>query len=116
MGNRAAVDLTKGKLTEDELLTTATALSEMIQTQGWQYLLQLIVSSKYALMQMIHEPATSKDYLSGLLKAIDTIPDNVAYIVERGDEIRKQRIDEREAAVSKAVLPFTKPGGSTPAN
>jgi hypothetical protein len=114
MGTRT-VDLTKGQLTEDELLTAANAFAEMVGTQGWALLIQLVTNSKYAITQMIHDPDVTKDYLSGLLKAIETIPDNVTFIIEKGEAIKKQRQDERTAE-KKAMLPFVRPGGSTPAN
>jgi len=117
VGNRAAVDITKGQLSEDEFMAVAQAMTQLVQTPGWQYLTQLIAGSKHAIMQMIHEPGVTKDYLSGMLRAIDTIPDNVAYIVEHGAALTKAREEEKEAAVHNAsLLPFVKPGGSTPAN
>ena len=114
MGNRATVDLTKGQLTEEQFVAAAAAMAELVQSAGWVMVNQLIAGARLAIVQMIHDPNVHKEYVSGMLRAIDTIPDNVAYIVERGQALAKQKVEARESTKTKPV-PFVRPGGSTPA-
>ena len=114
MGNRATVDLTKS-LTEEQFISVANDMAQLASTPGWQLLLQLIEGARLAIVQMIHDPQGHKEYISGMLKAVDTIPENVAYIVERGKALAEKSAAEREIAKSAKSLPFVKPGSSTPA-
>ena len=113
MGNRSTIDLTQ-KLTAEQMTVLAVAMREMTATQGWGYLVKMVEAARLGVIAMVHEPDVSKDYISGLLKALDTIPSNVEYVLAQGAAIAKQQVEEREAAKTKP-LPFVRPGGSTPA-
>lgn len=114
MSNRAAVDLTK-QLTEEQFGAVYSDIVGLAQTPGWALVLQLVAGAKTSIVQMIHDPAVHKEYVSGMLQAIDSIPNTVALILDRGQALAKQKADEREAAAQTKRLPFVKPGSSTPA-
>lgn len=114
MGNRAVVDITK-QLTVEQFVSVSADMLQLTQTPGWQLVLQLIEGARKDVIQMIHDPNVHKEYVSGMLRAIDTIPENVAHIVERGQALSEKQVAEREIAKAAKSLPFVKPGSSTPA-
>lgn len=92
------------------------ALEETIGTQGWQYIKQLVARQKASTIEMIHEPGVPKEFVSGLLRALDAIPLSAEQLIKKSLDIRKAKQKAEEGQSKVIQFPFVRPGSGTPAS
>ena len=112
--SRSVLDL-GSRLNEDQVAAVGMALEATMASEGWQYIRQLVDQCKAGTIQLIHRPDLSKDFISGMLTALDTIPANAETLVKKSRQIRVAREQQKQNEQTGVLLPFVKPGMGTPA-